>query len=108
MFAKRILFLIAVLIAALPVLAQEEEAEQPTSKIKKIAISFSGGTYSGARYFDLHKLDERAELEEGSHTVTLFDGTVLQMDDGQALNRLDAPRKEIESGNAFGARIGFT
>ncbi|HPF34519.1 MAG TPA: hypothetical protein P5571_02985 [Candidatus Krumholzibacteria bacterium] len=109
--------LLALLVAALPVLAQEEPApdpadaaamaEEPESSIKKFAFSFSAGTYSGATFFELPVQDDRAAVEQGAHTVTLYNGEVMELPDGLTPNRLDAPRKEIESGSFFEGRIGF-
>lgn len=107
--------LLALLVAALPVQAQDEPAapaesdvpEEPTSSIKRFAFSFSAGTYSGATFFELPVQDDRAAVEQGSHTVTLYNGEELELPDGLTPNRLDAPRKELESGSFFEGRIGF-
>lgn len=102
--------LLTVLTAALAATAQEEpaaEPAEPTSAIKKVAISFSGGSYSGATFFQLPVQDDRAAIEQGSHFVTLYNGEEVELPDGLTPNRLDAPRKEIESGQFFEGRIGF-
>lgn len=96
--------------AALPVLAQDGAAadeELPTSAIKRIAISFGGGTYSGAEYFALPSLDENAQVADGSNVVTLFDGTEINLGTELPENGFGAPRKEIEAGRIFQARVGF-
>jgi len=107
--------LLALLTAAFPVLAQDQTAteaepsaaDEPESSIKKVAFSFSAGTYSGATFFELPVQDDRAAVEQGAHFVTLYNGEVMELPDGLTPNRLDAPRKEIESGSFFEGRIGF-
>lgn len=107
--------LLALTAAALPVLAQDQApadaeasaADEPTSSIKKVAFSFSAGSYSGATFFELPVQDDRAAVEQGAHFVTLYNGEEMELPDGLTPNRLDAPRKEIESGSFFEGRIGF-
>ncbi len=79
----------------------------PTSAIKRIAISIEGGRYSGSEYFSLPALDERAQLEEGSNVVTLFNNQSLNLGDELPVDGFTAPRKEIDSGQAVSARVGF-
>ena len=83
------------------------EEDVPTSAIKRIAISFDGGLYSGSEYFSLPALNERAQLEEGTNVVTLFNNEELNLGDELPIDGFTAPRKEIGSGQAFTARVGF-
>jgi hypothetical protein len=110
---RNALFTVLILVLACSVATAQDtpdpvDEDAPTSAIKKITISFDGGTYSGAQYFDLPILDDRAQLEEGTNVVTLFNndeldlGNEIPADDGFA-----APRKEIGSGQSFAARVGF-
>jgi len=106
------LFTVLILVfACSAVTAQDTPApvdeDAPTSAIKKITISFDGGTYSGAQYFNLPTLDDRAQLEEGTNIVTLFDNEELNLGNELPVNGLTAPRKEIESGQSYSARVGF-
>lgn len=102
--------------ATVPALAQTEaEAEvgtdepevELTSRIKQISIAFRGGRFEGTTYLDLPVVDQRAQLAEGSNTVTLFNGEILDLGDARPVNGFDAPRKEIDPGQSFGVSIGF-
>jgi len=103
------------LVALLPVAAAAQDAgpaaasapPEPTSSIKKIAISFGGGYYSGATYFDLPTIDLRAQVAPGSNTVTLFNGQELDLGIQRRPNCLDAPIKKITPGQAANVRLGF-
>ena len=113
MFPKRLLILslaLMLLIAAIPVLAQDEapaEEEELTSAIKKISLSVEGGWFSGTTFLSLPAVDARAQLAEGSNFVTLFNGEELDLGIEREQNDLDGPEKKIEAGNHFGGRIGF-
>lgn len=106
--------LLALTAATVPVLAQpetevgvDEPEEELTSRIKQISISLRGGRYGGTTYLDLPVVDERAQLAEGSNTVTLYNGEILDLGDARPVNGFDAPIKEIEPGESFGFNIGF-
>ncbi|MDO9695809.1 MAG: hypothetical protein Q7W56_13900 [Candidatus Latescibacteria bacterium] len=101
------------LVALLPVAAAAQEvldtatAPEPTSSIKKIAISFGGGYYSGSTYFELPTIDLRAQVAPGSNTLTLFNGQELDLGIQRRPNCLDAPIKKIVPGQAANVRLGF-
>jgi hypothetical protein len=106
------LLTVLILIAAFSLAAAQDapppaEDDVPTSAIKRITISIDGGSYSGAQYFALPPLNERAQLESGSNVVTLFNNEEQDLGDELPVNGLTAPRKEIDTGQAFSARVGF-
>lgn len=79
-------------------------------KVKGYSLSFYGGAFSGATYLDLLPLGPRTVLTPGAGDIIGYDGTVLPESLQPAdptLRRYNAPRKEIESGTAFGGRIGI-
>jgi hypothetical protein len=109
---RNALFTVLILVFACSAVPAQDAPEPvdedaPTSAIKKITISFDGGTYSGAQYFSLPALDDRAQLEEGTNIVTLFNNDELNLGDELPVNGFTAPRKEIDSGQAYSARVGF-
>jgi len=111
----RVIFLLSALLMAFPVFAQDESGgtdaadltDAPTSAIKRISISLSGGHYSGATFFKLPPLDERAQLEEGTNMVTLYNGEELNLGEELPVDGLAAPEKKIDSGQYIEARVGF-
>lgn len=112
--SKMSLFCLLLLLIALPLLAQEtptpppEEEEELTSAIKKISISVHGGHFGGATYFDLPILDERAQLQEGTNFIQLFNGKTKDIGTGRPYNDIGAPfEKRLDSGNFVAARFGF-
>ncbi len=116
MAAMRVIFLLTILVLAIPASGQDSPAgaddtalpDAPTSAIKRIAISFSGGTYSGATFFKLPPLDDRAQLEEGTNIITLFNGEELDLGEEVPVDEgFGAPVKKIDSGHFVEGRIGF-
>ncbi|MBU0742854.1 hypothetical protein KKG45_13905 [bacterium] len=115
MSSKRLMLLMAVSFACLAATAvpartdaeTDAPTEELTSRIKSISISFSGGYYSGTRYLDLPIIDDRAQLAEGSNTVTLFNGEELDLGTERPANGFDAPVKEIDAGEIYRLNIGF-
>jgi hypothetical protein len=101
------------LLALVPLAAVAQEgadaaaSPEPESAIKKIAISFGGGYYSGTTFFELPTLDLRAQVAPGSNTVTLFNGQELDLGIQRRPNCLDAPIKKVVPGEAFNLRLGF-
>jgi hypothetical protein len=93
-----------------PLLAQErdvppgdeEEVPEAASSIKQISITLLGGWSSGGTFLDLPPLSDITQVEEGTDDVYSYDGTIFELED-----YYDAPRKEIEPGPMYGARLGF-
>jgi len=85
----------------------DAETEELTSRVKSISLSFSGGYYGGTRFLDLPIVDDRAQLAEGSNTVTLFNGEELDLGTERPVDGFDAPRKEIDTGEIYRMSIGF-
>jgi len=117
MSSKRLMMLMAVSIACLAAATAsaqtdtEAETEPPleelTSRVKNISISFSGGYYSGTTYLNLPIIDERAQLADGSNTVTLFNSEELNLGTERPTNGFDAPVKQIDPGEIYRLNIGF-
>ncbi len=84
-----------------------EQTEENTSMIKRMSIAFFGGYNSGDTYFQLPIMDERAQLAEHSNLVYMYDGTTFDIGNELTANGLTAPEKKIDSGNTYGAKIGF-
>ncbi len=74
-------------------------------KVKGYSLSFYGGAFSGARYLDLKQLSPRTILTPGAGDVIGYDGSVLA--ESVDFVHYTAARKEIESGTAFGGRVGI-
>jgi hypothetical protein len=85
----------------------EVTTEELTSRVKSISMRFSGGYYAGTTYLDLPIVDHRAQLADGSNTVTLFNGEVLDLGPERPENGFDAPVKEIDPGEIYRLNIGF-
>ena len=96
----------------------ESDADEPTSqaldwgdyKVKGYSLSVYGGSFSGATYLDLMPLGPRTVLGPGAGDIYGYDGRVLAESIQPAdptRRKYNAPRKEIESGTAFGGRIGI-
>lgn len=100
------------------VAAAEKPLEWKDYKIKAYTLAFYGGSFSGATYLDLMPISPRTMVAANAYTVFAYDGVG---DDGEGhldearnmtspdplARRYNAPRKEIESGTAFGGRIGI-
>ena len=100
--------------AQVPALAQQPTAEaeapaaeEPESAIKRISLSAFGGYYSGNTFLEFLEMDPRAQLEAETNIVYLFDGTTLNIGEELTPNGIGAPKKEIESGQTYGFRVGF-
>jgi hypothetical protein len=111
-FKFAVIFFSIMALTAAPLFAQNnadaEDAEELTSAIKKISVSFHGGYYSGASYFELPELDDRAQLEELSNTLRLFDNNDLDLGSEIPITGIGAPiSKELDPGSFYYARVGF-
>jgi hypothetical protein len=102
--------------AAARAVAEEEAAnDQPAPvegalayddyTVKSYALTFFGGSFSGAKFLELPELNERTVLTEGAGDILAYDGTVL-IESRDAVH-YTAPEKEIETGTAFGGRVGI-
>lgn len=113
MSSKRFLMSLIVSIASLAAAVApaqtdaDAETEELTSRVKSISLSFSGGYYGGTTFLDLPVIDERAQLAEGSNTVTLFNGEELNLGTARPVDGFDAPMKQIETGEIYRMSIGF-
>lgn len=110
-FACAVLVMAAAVTAAAqttdPTADEAGAAAEPTSAIKRISISLFGGYNSGGTFYELPEMDERAQLAENSNLVYLFDGTTENIGEELTADGLTAPKKEIDSGNTYGGKIGF-
>jgi len=85
--------------------ADGAEVPEANYRLKKVALTFYGGTFSGGTFFELPAPGPRTMVEAGSDPVYRYDN-------GLPFTTLDprqysAPRKEIESSTQFGGTIGF-
>lgn len=112
---------VAVATAQEPTVEQEErvaEIEADISEnlkyedytVKAYRLTFFGGHFSGATYLENQQLGDRTVLTPGAGDIIAYDGEVLwestaKYEDGTLI--YDAAHKEIESGPAFGGRVGI-
>ncbi len=106
------------LLAQEPTPAQEERVAELEENLKwedftakAYRLTVFGGSFSGAKYLELPLLWDRTRLEDGAHDVLGFDGEYLQesrdrLGDSE-IYEYDAANKEIESGPAYGAKVGI-
>ena len=78
--------------------------------VKAYRLTFFGGNFSGATYLENQQLGDRTVLTPGAGDIIAYDGDVLwesiaKYEDGTLI--YDAAHKEIESGPAFGGRVGI-
>ena len=111
--------LLLILLAG-PVLAQvdaeAENGEVPEAeyRLKRITLSFYGGSFSGGSFLELPRPGDRTMVAEGSDDLYQYDGTVFQNEEYLPMiqkryykTQFFAPIKKIEPGTMFGGRIGF-
>lgn len=84
---------------------EEEVLHFSDYMVKGYSLTAYYGNFSGGTYLDNQALDERTVLTQGAGDILAYDGSVLIQ--SQDPLHYDAARKEIESGPAFGARIGI-
>lgn len=88
----------------------EENLKYDDYTVKAYRLSFYAGNFSGATYLDLPELEERTILTPGAGDIVAYDGEVLWESTAKYENGMsiyDSARKEIESGPAFGTRVGI-
>ncbi len=83
----------------------EEVLEFSDYMVKAYTLTPYFGYFSGATYLESQELGDRTVLTPGAGDVLGYDGNVLP--ESQDPDHYDAPNKEIESGPAFGIRIGL-
>jgi hypothetical protein len=98
-----------------PAPAEEEDQQAPAPveevlaygdyNVKGYTLTIFGGQTSGAKYLENQDLLERTILTEGAGDIRGFDGEVLLV--SQDMEHYTGAHKEIESGPAYGARIGI-
>jgi hypothetical protein len=88
-----------------PLLVQEEVLTYDDYIVKAYTITAFGGQFSGAKYLENMDLGPRTILTEGAGDIMGYDGEVLL--ESQDPVHYTGAHKEIESGSAFGARIGI-
>lgn len=84
-----------------------EELEWGDYTVKAYTLTVWGGGFSGATYLDNAPLGERTVLTDGAGDILGYDGEVLEESTPRYADFYDAARKEIKSGDSFGARIGI-
>lgn len=123
---RTLLFLFPVLlglICAPALMAQEPDSDQEEwteevesnekygdYQVKAYRLSGFYGSFSGATYLDNKELGTRTVLTPGSYDILGYNGEVLWQSTAQYENGVhiyDAAQKEIQSGPAFGGRIGI-
>lgn len=124
------LFLALGLLLSAPAILAQEEAETPPAPapteegeapqdpvpevevltyddytVKGYTLSIFGGQSSGATYLNNKDLAERTKLTDGASDIQGFDGNVLRV--SQDTEHYTGATKEIQSGPAYGGRIGI-
>ncbi len=92
------------------VAASEENLKYEDYTVKAYSLSFFGGNFSGATYLENQELGPRTVLTPGAGDIISYSGDVLWESTAKyanGLNIYDAAHKEIESGPAFGGRVGI-
>jgi len=92
------------------VAAIEENLKYEDYTVKAYSLSFFGGSFSGATYLENQELGPRTVLTPGAGDIISYSGDVLWESTAKytnGLNIYDAAHKEIESGPAFGGRVGI-
>ncbi len=84
--------------------ASGAEVPEVNYRLKKIALTLYGGTFSGGTFLELPSTGPRTRFEDGSDPIYRYDGLPFTALDGDFYS---APRKEIESSTQIGAAIGF-
>lgn len=85
--------------------APEEVLTYDDYNVKGYSLNFFAGSFSGARYLENKPLGPRTVLTPGAGDIMGYDGEVLRV--SQDFERYTGAQKEIESGPAFGGRIGI-
>ena len=83
----------------------EAELEWKDYLVKAFTLSVWGGSFSGATYLENKALGVRSVLTEGAGDILAYDGTVLT--ESRDIRHYTAATKEIDSGSAFGGRVGI-
>ena len=88
----------------------EENLKYNDYTIKAYRLTFFGGNFSGATFLENPELADITVLTPGAGDILGFDGEVLpqstwEYEDGTRI--YDATHKEIESGTAYGGRVGI-
>ncbi|MCP4293837.1 MAG: hypothetical protein GY780_18560 [bacterium] len=88
-------------------LAEDAEEYVSYSEYKVKAYSLTGfyGDFSGATYLENKPMDDRTVQEDGAADILAYDGGVLLV--SRDTDHYEAAHKEIQSGPAFGGRIGM-
>lgn len=88
----------------------EENLKYEDYMVKAYRLTFFGGNFSGATYLENQQLGERTVLTDGAGDIIAYDGGVLPEStakDQEGNHIYDAAHKEIESGPAYGAKVGI-
>lgn len=88
-----------------PPVPVEEALTYEDYSVKGYTITVFGGNFSGAKYLENMDLHPRTKLTEGAGDIMGYDGEILRV--SQDTEHYTGAHKEIESGPAFGARIGI-
>lgn len=88
----------------------EDNLKYDDYTVKAYRLTFWGGNFSGAAYLENPQLGDRTVLTPGAGDIIAYNGDVLwestaKYEDGTLI--YDAAHKEIESGPAFGGRVGI-
>ncbi len=83
----------------------EEVLTYEDYSVKAYTLTFFGGQFSGAKYLENMNLAERTKLTEGAGDIRAFDGGILL--ESQDPIHYTGAHKEINSGPAYGGRIGI-
>lgn len=83
----------------------EEALEWSDYSVKAYTLTVWGGAFSGATYLENKPLGERSVLTEGAGDIISYQGGVLE--ESRDVRHYTAATKEVEAGDAFGARIGI-
>ena len=83
----------------------EEVLTYEDYSVKAYTLTFFGGQFSGATYLENMNLAERTKLTEGAGDIRAFDGGILL--ESQDPIHYTGAHKEINSGPAYGGRIGI-
>jgi len=83
----------------------EEVLTYEDYSVKAYTLTFFGGQFSGAKYLENMNLAERTKLTDGAGDIRAFDGGILL--ESQDPIHYTGAHKEINSGPAYGGRIGI-
>ena len=83
----------------------EEELHFSDYMVKAYTLTGFYGNFSGATYLENQPLDERTVQTDGAADIIAFNGEILP--ESRDVLHYDAAIKEIQSGPAFGGRVGL-